>query len=233
MTIIVAFPISKPKCYSLLQCTNVFALKFQIPNDFIKQCKSGEMKETKVVQLSELGAESKVGWRGYLEECQAALQKEAREKGRGWIAVPGHNPKVEIAYKKVADGQLLKLWKISAEIEAPPSEVLHRLLRERHKWDQDLQSARIVAQIDKNCEIFQYVRRNMEPLPNEEYCVIRTWKTDLPKDACLIIETSVEHPDAMVIPGSVRGIVLASRYLIEPCGSGKSRLLLHSRVDTR
>lgn len=145
----------------------------------------------------------------------------------------GHNPKVEIAYKKVADGHPLRLWKICADIEAPPSEVLHRLLRERHKWDQELQSAKIVAQIDKNCEIFQYVRRNIEPLPDEEYCVVRTWKTDLPKDACLIVETSVEHQDAVHVPGTVRGIVLASRYLIEPCGSGKSRLLHHSRIDTR
>lgn len=185
------------------------------------------------MQLSELGSNTKNGWRGYLDECQAALQKEAREKSRGWVAVAGHNPKVEIAYKKVADGHPLRLWKVCADIEAPPSEVLLRLLRERHKWDQELQSAKIVAQIDKNCEIFQYVRRNVEPLPDEEYCVVRTWKTDLPKGACLIVETSVEHSDAVHTPGSVRGIVLASRYLIEPCGSGKSRLLLHSRTDTR
>lgn len=208
-----------------------FAL--QIPHEFINQCKIGEITESKVVQLSELGCQSKKGWRGYLDDCQTALQKEAREKSRGWLVVVGHNPKVEIAYKKVADGHPLRLWKICADIEAPPSEVLHRLLRERHKWDQELQSAKIVAQIDKNCEIFQYVRRNIEPLPDEEYCVVRTWKTDLPKDACLIVETSVEHPDAAHVPGAVRGIVLASRYLIEPCGSGKSRLLHHSRIDTR
>lgn len=175
----------------------------------------------------------KNGWRGYLNDCEAALQKEAREKGRGWIVVPSHNLKVEIAYKKVADGHPLRLWKVSAEIEAPPSVVLHTVLRERHKWDPELQQARIVSQIDKNCEIFQYVRRTIKPLPNEEYCTVRTWRTDLPKDACMIVETSVEHPDAMDIPGSVRGIILASRYLIEPCGSGRSRLLHHSRVDTR
>lgn len=191
------------------------------------------MNDSRVVQLSELGSDTNKGWRGYLADCQSALQKEAREKGRGWIIVTGHNSKVEIAYKKVADGYPLRLWKVSAEIEAPPLEVLHRLLRERHKWDQDLQTARIVAQIDKDCEVFQFVRRRMESLPNEEYCVVRCWQTDLKKGACLIVETSVEHPDAMVIPDSVRGIVLASRYLIEPCGSGKSRLLHLSRVDTR
>lgn len=55
----------------------------------------------------------------------------------------------------------------------------------------------------------------------------------MPKGACVIVETSVEHPDAPVMPGGVRGVVLASRYLIEPCGSGKSRIVHLSRVDTK
>lgn len=49
----------------------------------------------------------------------------------------------------------------------------------------------------------------------------------------MVVETSVEHSDAEIIPGGVRGIVLASRYLIEPCGSGKSRILHLSRVDIK
>jgi hypothetical protein len=48
----------------------------------------------------------------------------------------------------------------------------------------------------------------------------------------LIIETSVEHQDAVAIPNTARGNVLASRYLIEPCGSGRSKLLHLSRVDS-
>lgn len=61
----------------------------------------------------------------------------------------------------------------------------------------------------------------------------RSWKTDLSKGGCMVVETSVEHSDAELIPGGVRGIVLASRYLIEPCGSGKSRILHLSRVDIK
>lgn len=61
----------------------------------------------------------------------------------------------------------------------------------------------------------------------------RSWKTDLSKGGCMIVETSVEHKDAEISPESVRGIVLASRYLIEPCGSGKSRILHLSRVDIK
>lgn len=43
----------------------------------------------------------------------------------------------------------------------------------------------------------------------------------------------MEHPDAPLLVGGVRGIVLASRYLIQPCGSGKSRVTHISRVDMR
>ncbi|XP_063928280.1 rho GTPase-activating protein 7 [Zophobas morio] len=203
---------------------------FKVPKEFVNQCKSSEFRESKAVKLSELG-KNMGGWKEYLNECQLALLKEVKERGRGWIVVSGHNPKVEISYKKVADGHPLRLWKVSAEVEAPPLDVLHRIIRERHIWDPDLHSAKIVSQIDKNVEIFQYVRRKIVPLPNEEYCVVRTWKTDLPKDSCLIIETSVEHQDAAAIPNTVRGIVLASRFLIEPCGSGRSKLLHLSRVD--
>lgn len=49
----------------------------------------------------------------------------------------------------------------------------------------------------------------------------------------MVVETSVEHADAPVLVGGVRGIVLASRYLIQPCGSGKSRITHISRLDMR
>lgn len=187
----------------------------------------------KEVDLSELGSETNGDWKTYLHDCQIALMKEAREKGRGWILLHTHFPKVEVSYKKVTDGHPLRLWRMSAEIEAPPAEVLRRILRERHIWDDELHSSRIVYQIDINAEIYQYIRRNLPPKPLDDFCVVRTWQTDLPKGACLIVETSVEHPDSHNIPNAIRGIVLASRYLIEPCGSGKSRLLHLSRVDTR
>ena len=38
---------------------------------------------------------------------------------------------VEVAYKKVGDGHPLRLWKACIEVEAPPVELLNRVLRER------------------------------------------------------------------------------------------------------
>jgi len=73
----------------------------------------------------------------------------------------------------------------------------------------------------------------MPPLPVKDYCVLRSWRSDLKKGACVVVETSVEHRAAPVHRGGVRAVVLVSRYLIEPCGSGKSRIIHLSRVDTK
>lgn len=140
---------------------------------------------------------------------------------------------VEMAYKKVGDGHPLRLWRVTTEVEAPPEELLHRVLRERHVWDPQLLKYRQVAKLEANAEVFQYATGNMSPLPARDYCVLRSWQTELPKKACVIVETSVEHPEAPVMLGGTRGIVLASRYLIEHCGSGRSRIMHLSRVDTK
>lgn len=60
----------------------------------------------------------------------------------------------------------------------------------------------------------------------------RTWKTDLPKGMCTLVSLSVEHEEAQLM-GGVRAVVMDSQYLIEPCGSGKSRLTHICRIDLK
>ncbi|XP_033211263.1 rho GTPase-activating protein 7 isoform X2 [Belonocnema kinseyi] len=208
---------------------------FMVSTDMLTQCRFNYMEESIPVGLEELGSELNNGWRGYLHACTSALLKEAREKSRGWVTV--NNPaesSVEMAYKKVGDGHPLRLWRVSTDVEAPPNELLRRVLRERDIWDHQLLKYKVISKLDLNVEVFQYATGNMSPpLPVRDYCVLRSWRNDLPKDACVIVETSVEHPDAPIMIGGTRGIVLASRYLIEPCGSGKSRIMHLSRVDTK
>ena len=59
---------------------------------------------------------------------------------------------------------------------------------------------------------------------------VRSWRTDLPKGTCALVCVSVEHEDCPRV-GGVRAVVLESNYLLEPCGSGKSRLTHICRVD--
>ncbi|XP_025198097.1 rho GTPase-activating protein 7 isoform X2 [Melanaphis sacchari] len=206
---------------------------FAMSEDVMSQCHFSYMDESIPISLEELGAEMGHDWRGYLNACTSALLKEAKEKNRGWVAV-GSFENVDISYKKVGDGHPLRLWRVCTEVEAPPAEVLARILWERHVWDANLVSARVVAKMDARADLYQYADSAMSPHPAKDFCVARSWRTDLNRGGCAVVETSVEHPDAkQPAAGAVRGIVLASRYLIEPCGSGRSRVLHLSRVDTK
>ncbi|KAI5700323.1 hypothetical protein M8J76_012333 [Diaphorina citri] len=205
---------------------------FSISKDLLKQCNFSYMDDSIPVSLHELGNDIGCNWRTYLKSCMTAVVKEAKEKSRGWVEFGSHN-KVDIYYKKIPDEHPLRLWKIVTEVEAPPKQVLKRILWERQSWDPDLASERTVLKLDSNIEVYNYVDKMLDPLPDRNFCVVRSWITEPTREACIIVETSVEHSDAPLTPNAVRAIVLASRYLIEPCGSGKSRILHLSRVDIR
>lgn len=207
---------------------------FTVSEDTLGQCRSLYLEEWEPATLEDLGKTSfrnDENWKAYVDNCIQGLLKEAREKFKGWIPVP--QSEADIAYKKLTDRHPLRLWKVSTEVEAPPIELLNRILRERHIWDDSLLKWRVVSRLDKQSEIFQYVCASLLPHPPRDYCVLRSWQTDLPKGTCVLIETSVEHSEAPMMLGGVRGVALASHYLIEPCGSGKSRVTYISRIDTR
>lgn len=79
----------------------------------------------------------------------------------------------DVAYKKVGDGHPLRLWRVMTEVEAPPAELLRRVLRERHVWDPSLLKWRVVQRLDAQAEVFQFVCASMSPLPAKDYCVLR------------------------------------------------------------
>lgn len=74
---------------------------------------------------------------------------------------------------KVGDGNPLRLWKASVEVEAPPSVVLNRVLRERHLWDEDFLQWKVIETLDKQTEIYQYVLNSMAPHPARDFLVLR------------------------------------------------------------
>ena len=80
---------------------------------------------------------------------------------------------VDLAYKKVGDGHPLRLWKYCVNVEAPPEEVLNRVLRERHMWDDDILKWRVVEKLDGQTEVFQHVLNSMAPHPTLDFCELR------------------------------------------------------------
>ncbi|XP_029333350.1 stAR-related lipid transfer protein 13 isoform X7 [Mus caroli] len=208
---------------------------FEVPQEMVAQSRDSYLEaEIHVPSLEDLGAqlaENGATFYTYLEHLIQGLQKEAKEKFKGWVTCSSPD-NTDLAFKKVGDGHPLKLWKASVEVEAPPSVVLKRVLRERHLWDEDFVQWKVVENLDKQTDIYQYVLNSMVPHPSRDFLVLRTWKTDLPKGMCTLVSLSVEYKEAQLM-GDVRAVVMDSQYLIEPCGSGKSRLTHICRIDLK
>uniref|UniRef100_A0A674DCG3 StAR-related lipid transfer protein 13 n=1 Tax=Salmo trutta TaxID=8032 RepID=A0A674DCG3_SALTR len=168
-------------------------------------------------------------YQSYVESRLQELLKEVREKAKGWVSCTSSDS-TELYCKKVGDGNPLRRWRVVVEVEAPPSVVLNRVLRERHLWDVDLLQWKVAETLDRHTEVFHYVLNRMPPHPSRDFLVLRSWRTDLPKGTCALVCVSIEHEDCPRV-GGVRAVVLESNYLLEPCGSGKSRLTHICRVD--
>ncbi|XP_045538221.1 rho GTPase-activating protein 7 isoform X3 [Papilio machaon] len=224
---------------------------FLAPADMLARCKFNYFEESVPVALEELGADFNQDWKGFQQACIKALLKEAKEKSRGWMSVSGAAGHVELCCKKVGDGHPLRLWRATTDVEAPPQEVMQRILRERHIWDDTLVKWRVVEKLGTNAEVFQYITASSINLPPRDYCVLRSWQQGGGSGGggwCAVAETSVAHagavPGAPSVPGATgaagavsvasgaRGVVLASRYLAQPAGKGRSRLVHLARVDT-
>ncbi|XP_012498286.1 PREDICTED: stAR-related lipid transfer protein 8 [Propithecus coquereli] len=167
----------------------------------------------------------------YMEDSVQQLLRDAAERFKGWTSVPGPQ-RTELACRKAPDGHPLRMWKVSAEVAAPPAVVLHRVLRERALWDEDLLRAQVLEALMPGVELYHYVTDSMAPHPCRDFVVLRMWRSDLPRGGCLLVSQSLD-PEQPVPESGVRALILTSQYLMEPCGLGRSRLTHICRADLR
>ncbi|KAH9519900.1 StAR- lipid transfer protein 13 [Bulinus truncatus] len=203
---------------------------FTIPSSTFRQLQGPSLAHSEPAPLQDIG-NSPAEVKAFGQERIQMVLKEAHDKNRGWTPAAVIND-VEVFLRKPMDDCPLKEWKFVVEIEAPPVEVLRRIMHERHTWDEDLLSWSVLERLDPHSDIFQYVLSSMAPHPSRHYCVLRYWRSDLNKGACALVTMSVEHSENMDIQG-VWAIDLGSYILMEPCGSGRSRMTYITRVDTR
>ncbi|CAK8697318.1 unnamed protein product [Clavelina lepadiformis] len=213
---------------------------FKTSEDAMTQCRISVMEQTEDVLASEIGNLSDE--RDYYEDFHAFVdrtvtqtlreeQRISQSKG-GWQNV-ATSAGSELMCKKVNDGNPLRLWRSQVEINgATPSQIMERILHERHLWDKDLLQWKVLQQPDERTQLFQTVRSEMSPQPSRDYCVLRSWRTDInPRGAAAIVETST-GPQPLV--GDIRGVILTSRYIIEPTDVPNRCTLTHvTRVDTK
>uniref|UniRef100_A0A672ZLN8 StAR-related lipid transfer protein 13 n=1 Tax=Sphaeramia orbicularis TaxID=375764 RepID=A0A672ZLN8_9TELE len=218
---------------------------FQIPEEMVTQSRNSYMEaELMVPPLDELcktheeeGEEEEEdedeegSYHAHLESLVQNLLKEAKDKSKGWVS-RSTTDHTELAFKKVGDGNPLRRWRVYVEVPAAPGEVLQRLLKERPLWQTELHQEKVLETLDKQTDVYQYSCRNMVPQSSCDYVVLRSWRTDLCKGSCALVCASVEHEDSPRM-GAVRGVVLESQYLLEPCGTGRTRMTHICRVDLR
>ncbi|XP_070761284.1 stAR-related lipid transfer protein 13 isoform X1 [Enoplosus armatus] len=217
--------------HMIIECNRLF----EIPHEMVTQSRNSyveaDLHAPTIDELCKQLEDDDGTYQTLMEGRLQNLLKEAREKSKYWVSCSSSD-NTELYYKKVGDGNPLRRWRVSVEVEAPPSVVLNRVLRERHLWDVDLLQWKVCETLDKQTEVFQYVLNRMPPHPSRDFVVLRSWRTDLPKGACSLVSVSIEHEDCPPV-GGVRAIVMESNYLLEPCGSGKSRLTHICRVDLK
>ncbi|XP_055081885.1 stAR-related lipid transfer protein 13-like isoform X2 [Periophthalmus magnuspinnatus] len=206
---------------------------FEIPREMVAQSRNSyveaDMHAPTMEELCRQQEEDDGTYYTHMENRLQAFLRDARDRSKHWVSCTSADS-TELHYKKVGDGNVLRRWKVSVEVEAPPSVVLNRVLRERHLWDVDLLQWKVCETLDRHTEVFQYSLNCMPPHPSRDFVLLRTWRTDLPRGACSLVSVSIERCASF---GGVRAIVLESNYLLEPCGSGKSRLTHICRVDLK
>uniref|UniRef100_A0AAR2IUL6 StAR-related lipid transfer protein 13 n=1 Tax=Pygocentrus nattereri TaxID=42514 RepID=A0AAR2IUL6_PYGNA len=217
---------------------------FEVPQEMLTQSRNSYMdaellappldelcKQQQQLEEDDEEGEEEGSYRCNLEGLIQNLLKEARDKSKCWVSRPNID-NTELSFKKLGDGTPLRRWRVSVEVEAPPYVVLNRVLRERHLWDSELLQGKVLETLDKQTEVYQYSLNSMAPHPSRDFVVLRTWRTDMLKGVCVLVSVSIDHEDSTPV-GGVRGVVLESQYLLEPCGSGKSRLTHICRVDLK
>nr|ACI90382.1 StAR-related lipid transfer (START) domain containing protein-like protein [Philodina roseola] len=204
---------------------------FLVPNELHRACHFSYIEIGEPCTLDELARRAKRtnSYQSFINRCIVEMIREScYTKLKGWTSF-GKNNELNLAFKKLDDGHPLGLWKCSIEISAPPLEILNRLLNERNLWDDDFQSGSVVEQLNRHTHVYQYVINSMAPLASRYFSTNVTNGNQ--REACVLVCTSIEHPKGRCPPTLVRAVTLASRYLIQSNGCGKSKVTHLSRID--
>jgi hypothetical protein len=101
----------------------------------MSKCRFSYIEQGDPVSLEDFNKRSsedeQLGYQNFMDTAIQGLLKESRDKFKGWVSLNSVPTSVDLSYKKVTDGHPLRLWRCSAEVEAPPYVVLDRVKDER------------------------------------------------------------------------------------------------------
>lgn len=212
---------------------------FSVPDDVMMKSQFSYIEQGDPVALEDLGQHSEDAgvtdsYLSYVDNCLAGLLQEATVNSRSskkW-EIHSETNEVVVSYRKMSDGYPLRLWRAVTEISASPEEILKRIVKERHLWDDEILQWEVVERLDTNTDVFYYETQSIAPSVRRDFVILRSWRTNLSGGSCGLVMTSVKHKQAPPSTG-VRGTLLACRCLIEPIGLGRSRMVYIARIDLR
>ncbi|XP_015250155.1 PREDICTED: rho GTPase-activating protein 7-like isoform X1 [Cyprinodon variegatus] len=172
--------------------------------------------------------------RSRLHQITQQLLSDSGEKSGGWEKHPALE-NVELAFKKMNDGCPLWMWRGSVEVDAPQTDLLHRLLREQQLWEENLRQAAVIRSLSKDMEVYRYTLQgqghDLGSHPPQENLLLRTWQADPSCGPLYLSSISTELPEVQV--EGVRVNVHCCLYSLEPTGATKTKLTHLCRTDTR
>ncbi|KAG5285036.1 hypothetical protein AALO_G00033370 [Alosa alosa] len=200
---------------------------FQLPGSSLQVETSSEQNQEQNQEQDEGEACAR------LRKSAHGLISETKEKTKGWTSCPSVHQHVDLAYKKVEDGQALRLWRGSVEVDAPQQVALQRVQREHEAWsgEEPLLDTRVLQTLDTDAEVYAYTLQGAGSRPPLQHVLLRTWQSEPSAGPLYVASTSVEHPDAP--QQGPRAQVHTCLYLVEPLGVKRSRVTHFCRTDTR
>ena len=202
---------------------------FQIPNEAYTKCQFTKADLLLSLSLNELlGSYSLDALNIHLNDRIDEMIKELKDKSRNWTRFR-HDSNVEISFKILEHDFIpLRLWKLTIEIDACASDILNKLLKGRHEWDDDLGELRVIETISNQTEIYQYSLHLMAPQPSRDFVELRSWKemsSVSSKYQYAVYSQSIEHEKALEL-GDIRANTVRNFYLIETT-SAENKCKLH------
>lgn len=101
----------------------------------MSKCRFSYIEQGDPVPLEEFNRRSseddQLAYHNFVDTAIQGLLKESRDKFKGWVSVSSVPTDVDLSYKKVTDGHLLRLWRCSTEVDGPPFAALECVKDER------------------------------------------------------------------------------------------------------
>lgn len=228
------------QCNALLDCLTLMIENpkgiFQVPSEAFIKCQFTKIDYSMSPTITEiLGTYSVQTLNVFLNNRIEEIYKEFHDKARGWTRLRSKDYVcVDFFFKLVQDDDYhLRLWKLSVELDAPPLDILNKLLKFRFEWDEDLLEMKVIENLTNQTDVVQFVMNLMPPQPQRDFCELRHWRDATylnSKHAYLIYSTSIEHEKAIIV-GDIKSKTLQNFYLIEVISESKCKLYQLFRAD--